>query len=261
MRYVFSIILLVCMMTGCVISPPEDSAVEIPAVEQTETTDNEREITITELTFDGNGDTFLTAISQQRAGLSGIIHYRYISLPSTGPVYWQGEQFQTDEETITLLQAVGGNHRSGGTTAWRLTSVQPPSEDVLLKTLSSAVDEEAELATGDLPDAAILFVRATQKGNNQWTFNVTLDHPDTGWADYTDGWHVETATGEILGTRILLHPHVNEMPFTRSHTITIPPDITEVYVRSHDLVSGYGLDTVAIPLTEAVTTEQVEVQP
>ncbi len=34
--------------------------------------------------------------------------------------------------------------------------------------------------------------------------------------DYVDGWHVETAEGEILGTRILLHPHVGEQPFTRS---------------------------------------------
>jgi hypothetical protein len=43
-----------------------------------------------------------------------------------------------------------------------------------------------------------------------------LRHGDTGWDDYADGWRIETPAGEVLGTRVLHHPHVEEQPFTRS---------------------------------------------
>ncbi len=50
----------------------------------------------------------------------------------------------------------------------------------------------------------------------EWTVDVTLSHGDTGWDDYADGWRIEDASGAVLGTRELLHPHVTEQPFTRS---------------------------------------------
>ena len=53
-----------------------------------------------------------------------------------------------------------------------------------------------------------------------------------------------------LFTRLLLHPHENEQPFTRSQGgIVIPPDVTEVTVRAHDLVDGWGGHEVVVDLT------------
>ena len=46
--------------------------------------------------------------------------------------------------------------------------------------------------------------------------------------------------GRVLATRVLLHPHVDEQPFTRSHSVKIPRDVDEVTVRAHDKVHGYG---------------------
>jgi hypothetical protein len=100
-------------------------------------------------------------------------------------------------------------------------------------------------------------VRAVKAGNGTWSFQVTVQHPDTGWEDYADGWDVLTPDGEVLKpdpespfTRLLLHPHVDEQPFTRSQSgIVIPPGVTQVRVRAHDLVDGYGGREVLVDLT------------
>jgi hypothetical protein len=113
--------------------------------------------------------------------------------------------------------------------------------------------------SGDGGNADVVDVRAVASGDGTWTFHVTVEHPDTGWEDYADGWDVVTPDGEVLKpdsesafTRTLLHPHVEEQPFTRSQSgITIPDGVTEVRVRAHDLVDGYGGEEVVVDLTES----------
>ena len=108
-------------------------------------------------------------------------------------------------------------------------------------------------------NADVLFVRAVQAGGGNWTFHVTVEHPDTGWEDYADGWDVLTPDGQVLKpdpdspfTRLLLHPHENEQPFTRSQSgIAIPVGVSRVLVRAHDLVDGYGGREVWVDLTVA----------
>ena len=106
-------------------------------------------------------------------------------------------------------------------------------------------------------NADVVHVRAVQSAGGDWTFHVTVQHPDTGWEDYADGWDVLTPDGTALKpdpdsafTRLLLHPHVDEQPFTRSQSgIAIPPGVTQVRVRAHDLVDGYGGREVRVDLT------------
>ncbi len=108
-------------------------------------------------------------------------------------------------------------------------------------------------------NADVEFVRAVQAADGSWTFHVTVRHPDTGWEDYADGWDVVTPDGIVLKqnaadpfTRLLLHPHDNEQPFTRSQSgIIIPETLTQVTVRAHDLVDGYGGREVVVDLTVA----------
>ena len=136
--------------------------------------------------------------------------------------------------------------------------------------LEGAIDADIGdvLAGQDLPVAQplysahplIQFVRA-QGNDGTWSFDVTMTYPDTGWEDYADGWHVETTDGEILGTRILLHPHVDEQPFTRSlGGVVIPEGVTEVVVRSHNLISGYAPEVVTVPIGESGSGERYEVE-
>ncbi|WP_296420831.1 hypothetical protein [Pseudooctadecabacter sp.] len=79
-------------------------------------------------------------------------------------------------------------------------------------------------------------------------FSVTLSHGDTGWDDYADGWRVELADGTVLGTRVLAHPHVEEQPFTRSSSITVPADVTHVFIRASDSVGGWASDTTRVSI-------------
>jgi hypothetical protein len=105
-------------------------------------------------------------------------------------------------------------------------------------------------------------VRAVEAADSTWTFHVTVQHPDTGWEDYADGWDVVSPDGTVLKpdpgspfTRLLLHPHEAEQPFTRSQSgIAIPSGVTKVTVRAHDLVDGFGGREVVVDLT--VTTAQ-----
>jgi hypothetical protein len=112
-------------------------------------------------------------------------------------------------------------------------------------------------AATEAANADVLHVRAVRAGDGSWTFHVTVEHPDSGWEDYADGWDVLTPDGEVIMpdpdstfTRLLLHPHETEQPFTRSQSgIVIPEGVTQVHVRAHDLVDGYGGREVLVDLT------------
>jgi len=59
--------------------------------------------------------------------------------------------------------------------------------------------------------------------------SVTLSHPDTGWDHYANSWEVRAPDGRHLDTRVLVHPHVTEQPFTRSLRLkTIPAGMTQL---------------------------------
>lgn len=90
-------------------------------------------------------------------------------------------------------------------------------------------------------EADVEAVTATQAGDGSWRFDVTVRHGDEGWDHYADKWEVLAPDGTVLGERVLLHPHENEQPFTRSQSgIEIPEDVSEVIVRAHDSVHEWG---------------------
>ncbi len=109
------------------------------------------------------------------------------------------------------------------------------------------------------PNADVIFVQAIFNGES-WTFSVTVSHPDQGWDDYSNGWDVVAPDGTVLKlnesdlfTRILLHPHENEQPFTRSQSgIIIPMGIDQVRVRAHDLVDGFGGQEIIVDLKRSM---------
>lgn len=73
-----------------------------------------------------------------------------------------------------------------------------------------------------------------------YQFDVTIQSPDTGCAQYADWWEVVSADGKLLYRRVLAHSHVDEQPFTRAGgPVPVQPD-TVVWVRAHMSASGYG---------------------
>lgn len=87
-------------------------------------------------------------------------------------------------------------------------------------------------------DADVVDVTITALGDSRFRIDTTVAHADTGWDHYANRWDVLTEAGELLGTRELLHPHVNEQPFTRSLTLEIPASVARVVVRAGDSVHG-----------------------
>ena len=105
-------------------------------------------------------------------------------------------------------------------------------------------------------NADVVYVKAIENTEGSWTFQVSVSHPDIGWDDYADGWDVVLPDGIVIKpdssvkfTRTLLHPHVNEQPFTRSQSgIIIPLEVLRVKVRAHDIVDGYGGKEIIVEL-------------
>ena len=161
----------------------------------------------------------------------------------------------------------------GGTISTAVPDVEP---DIVTVDSSPTAEGEkpAPVSTAEMPDAEtvtdggmananVLFVKAQLADDTTWTFRVTVEHPDTGWEDYADGWDVVLPDGMIVKpdpespfTRLLLHPHETEQPFTRSQSgVKIPPGIEQVIVRAHDLVDGFGGKEVVVDLTAESGTD------
>ena len=90
-------------------------------------------------------------------------------------------------------------------------------------------------------EADVVGATATRGVGGAYSFDVTLRHADEGWDHYADAWDVLGPDGAVLGTRVLFHPHVDEQPFTRSLSgVKIPAGVTQVTIRGHDKLHGYG---------------------
>lgn len=88
--------------------------------------------------------------------------------------------------------------------------------------------------------ASVVRAKATKMGAS-WRIDVTVRHADAGWDHYANGWGVYTTNGKLLGYRELLHPHVDEQPFTRSLTgVKIPAGVTALVIRAKDNAHGEG---------------------
>lgn len=113
---------------------------------------------------------------------------------------------------LILLVAVPACHA-------QQTDEEPPPDD-------EHADVTAVETSGDVGD---------------YTFDVTVESPDTGCDQYADWWEVVAPDGsELIYRRILAHSHTDEQPFTRSGgPVTIEPDST-VVVRAHMSTVGYG---------------------
>ncbi len=101
-------------------------------------------------------------------------------------------------------------------------------------------------------EADVVAVEAvSEEGSGSWRFHVTVAHGDSGWDHYADKWDVVAPDGSVLGTRVLLHPHEAEQPFTRSlGGVKIPAGTRTVTLRAHDSEHGYGGQELTVELAK-----------
>lgn len=99
------------------------------------------------------------------------------------------------------------------------------------------------LAMPALADAPEIVGAKAHRSGMGWKISVTLLHGDEGWDHFADGWEVLDAAGDRLGIRELMHPHVDEQPFTRSlSSVMIPDGANKVIIRARCSKSGWGAD-------------------
>jgi len=101
-------------------------------------------------------------------------------------------------------------------------------------------------------EVKILAAEFQQTGDELWSLNVTLRHDDSGWEHYADNWRVVDGRGNVLGDRVLYHPHVDEQPFTRGlSNVKIPDGAAIVSIEAHDKVHGWTPERLEADLGRA----------
>ena len=111
----------------------------------------------------------------------------------------------------------------------------PPTE-----TAAPNSTPEMEISTSDSTTLAAVRAVQVSGADSAYTFEVTVESPDTGCEQYADWWEVVSLEGELLYRRVLLHSHVNEQPFTRTGgPVPVAADQI-VWVRAHMQPGGYG---------------------
>jgi hypothetical protein len=119
--------------------------------------------------------------------------------------------------------------------------------------LSACGSGEAEVRTDTATTATsecahVIDVVVAESGDT-YSFAVTVASDETGWDKYADGWELRAPDGEVLGFHELLHPHVEEQPFTRSlGGVAVPAGVMVVTVAAKDSVLGYCGETFDITL-------------
>lgn len=89
--------------------------------------------------------------------------------------------------------------------------------------------------------ADVVGVEAVRDSDGSYRFKVSVRHQDQGWHHYANAWEVVAPDGTVLGTRVLLHPHESEQPFTRFlGKVKIPDGVAEITIRALDLKHGGG---------------------
>jgi len=88
-------------------------------------------------------------------------------------------------------------------------------------------------------EVVIVNAMASNTARQTYRVSVTLKHADTGWEHYANQWQILTPDHQVLGTRTLLHPHVDEQPFTRSlGNVKVPEGTSSLIIQARDSVHG-----------------------
>ena len=121
-----------------------------------------------------------------------------------------------------------------------------------VNTLAASLLALTVLNTVAADNVRILAADFHNSGGDNWSVKVTLKHGDIGWDHYADNWRVVDGEGNVLGDRVLLHPHVDEQPFTRGLSdVKVSEETTTVYIEAHDKVHGWTPSRLKVDLSKA----------
>ena len=142
---------------------------------------------------------------------------------------------------IAILAAACGDDQPAGTDVAAATTSQVPSTSEAATSTSVTPETSEAPATTVVGKGCADVIDATIDGSSDgFTVSATVSSADTGWDKYADLWQVQAVDGEVLGERVLAHPHETEQPFTRSVSgVDIPAEILTVVIVARDSVAGF----------------------
>jgi len=98
-------------------------------------------------------------------------------------------------------------------------------------------------------EADVVGAKVRRAPDGSYNFDVTVKSNDRGWDYFADAFAVLTLDGKVLGTRVLLHPHETEQPFTRDlYGVKIPNGVERVVIRARHKPKGYDGKTLTVEL-------------
>ena len=111
-------------------------------------------------------------------------------------------------------------------------------------------DPDLDAAPPGSECASVIDGTVEESADGTFRISATVSSVETGWDKYADEWRVLGEDGAVLGVRELLHPHVEEQPFTRSLTgVVIPADNEAVTLEARDSVLGYCGDQFVVAVS------------
>ena len=100
-------------------------------------------------------------------------------------------------------------------------------------------------------DVQLLTAAIIHQSQDEYLVSIKLQHEDTGWDHYADEWRIVDQQGTVLGTRVLLHPHVQEQLFTRAlSNVKLDDKHTKIYIEAHDKQHGWAKEKLEIDFTK-----------
>lgn len=121
---------------------------------------------------------------------------------------------------------------------------------LLLLLLSGLLLAGAPAAAGE---ADVVDVKVRLAGQRLYDFHVMVLSNDEGEIAFADRFEVRTREGELLGALELARPEGEEesQPYLRQiRGVAVPREITEVVVRARHHPTGYGGQTMVVPLPD-----------
>ena len=87
----------------------------------------------------------------------------------------------------------------------------------------------------------IVSASAQKRVNNTYDFTVVVRHDDDNRKHWVNRWDILTPNRTLIKSRVFLHGHPHEQPFTRQlKKVMVPAGAGFVYIRAHDLAHGFG---------------------
>jgi len=142
---------------------------------------------------------------------------------------------------LLVLGSCGSGEQPAGSVAVTVepvTTSPVTTSPVTTSPVTTSPVTTSPIGAGDCPEVVAAELNQTAPG--VFTVHVTVRSVDIEGVSYADAWVVRTAGGEVLGERVLTHPHADEQPFTRSLSgVAIPTGVTDVEVEARDSVRGF----------------------